>query len=84
MADYLGEYYQSDDNEGIFKRGDSNLDAVVNVRDVTLIQQFRAGLKTISSDKGLAVSDVNGDGGVTIRDATLIQMKLAGIFDSFE
>ena len=56
--------------------GDTNLDGIINVRDVTAIQRHLADLETFTEEQ-LAVSDTNGDGNVDIADATHLQMYLA-------
>lgn len=56
--------------------GDTNLDGIVNIKDVTTLQKFLAKLMDLTEDH-LSVSDTNKDGRVTISDATTIQKKLA-------
>lgn len=58
--------------------GDVNFDGEITIDDVTDIQKYLAGIKTLS-DKSLEVSDVNFDGEITIDDVTCIQKHLAGI-----
>ena len=55
--------------------GDANGDDFVNVRDITLLQQYLAGWD-VTPD--VVAADANGDGSVTIRDITLLQQYLAG------
>lgn len=59
-----------------FHLGDTNMDGIVNIRDVTAIQRHIAELE-IFSDGQLVVADTNGDGEVDISDATHLQMYLA-------
>lgn len=67
-----------------YELGDANLDGNVNIRDVTTIQLFRAGmLDSVPTFRGKSFADVTKDGKVNIRDATMIQMKLADLIDSF-
>lgn len=66
------------------KLGDVNMDGVVDILDVTNIQQYKIGTYDISTYRQKTLSDVNKDGSVTVRDATLIQMYLAHYFDSFD
>ncbi len=64
-------------------KGDANNDGEVNIRDVTYIQLYRAGLYHIPDDvKTIDRVDVTGDYEVTIRDATKIQMYRAQLIDS--
>ncbi|MCI6617149.1 dockerin type I domain-containing protein [Ruminococcus sp.] len=62
--------------------GDVNGDGKVTVVDATTIQQYLAGLTTLSSAQ-LAAGDVNGDGNITVADATQIQKYIAGLIDKF-
>ncbi len=56
--------------------GDANSDGVANIKDVTAIQCYLAGIRDLNSI-GMMVADVDGDGEVNINDATAIQMYLA-------
>ena len=56
--------------------GDTNLDGIVSIRDVTAIQRHIAELE-LFSDEQLALADTNGDGEINISDATHLQMYLA-------
>ena len=56
--------------------GDSNLDGIINIRDVTAIQRHIAELE-LFSDEHLVVADTNGDGEINVSDATHLQMYLA-------
>lgn len=58
-------------------KGDANRDGSVDIKDVTLIQRWLAGLIT-DSQLNLAVCDVNGDGNIDIKDCTLMQRYIAG------
>ena len=58
-----------------FVRGDANGDGVVNITDVTCIQQMLAELEPEQYDEKAA--DYDGDGVVTIHDATAIQYMIA-------
>ena len=55
--------------------GDANGDGIVNINDVTAIQQHLAELEQLNSDQ-IKAADVNGEG-LDISDATAIQMYLA-------
>lgn len=56
--------------------GDTNLDGIVNICDVTTIQRYLT--KAINfTDEQLVAADTNGDGKVDINDATYLQMYLA-------
>lgn len=59
-----------------FKIGDTNLDGIVSIRDVTAIQRHIAELEPFTEDQ-LALADTNGDGEINISDATHLQMYLA-------
>ena len=56
--------------------GDTNLDGIVSISDVTAIQRHLAELE-VFNDEQLALADTNGDGDVDIADATHLQMYLA-------
>ncbi|MBQ1436365.1 MAG: hypothetical protein IIZ07_00360, partial [Ruminococcus sp.] len=56
--------------------GDANSDGVADIKDVTAIQCYLAGIRDLNSI-GMMVADVDGDGEVNINDATAIQMYLA-------
>ncbi len=56
--------------------GDANSDGVADIKDVTAIQCYLAGIRDLDSI-GMMVADVDGDGEVNINDATAIQMYLA-------
>lgn len=56
--------------------GDTSGDGIVNINDVTVIQQHLAEFDLLSELSGLA-ADVNQDGKTDIEDATIIQMFLA-------
>ena len=56
--------------------GDANSDGVADIKDVTAIQCYLAGIRDLNSI-GMMVADVDGDGEVNINDATEIQMYLA-------
>lgn len=60
--------------------GDINLDGRLNVRDVTLVQRYAAGLVRGLSDLAYKQGDVNYDGKLTVKDATIIQKMIAGIY----
>ena len=49
-----------------------------NVKDVTLLQKYLAGICTLTPLQEL-VADTDGDGKITIKDATLIQKDIADI-----
>ena len=56
--------------------GDTNLDGIISISDVTAIQRHLAELKTFT-DEQLALADTDGDGEINITDATHLQMYLA-------
>lgn len=62
--------------------GDANFDGSVDVRDVTAIQKYKAGLTKLTRT-GIRAADVTGDGEVSVRDATQIQRYLANIITDF-
>ena len=67
-----------------YELGDVDLNRTINIRDVTTIQMFKAGiLDELPSYRGKHYADVTKDGKVNIRDATMIQMKLADLIDNF-
>ena len=62
--------------------GDANFDGSVDVRDVTAIQKYKAGLTKLTRT-GIRAADVTGDEEVSVRDATQIQRYLANIITGF-
>ena len=56
--------------------GDANSDGVADIKDVTAIQCYLAGIKSLDS-MGILAADVDGDEEVTIDDATEIQYYLS-------
>lgn len=69
--------------------GDTNLDGVLDVSDVTYLQMHLAGYKNSdgtvminTSDKNVfMVADANSDGILDVADATYIQMMIAGTIE---
>lgn len=57
--------------------GDTNLDGVIDISDVTAIQYHLVELR-LFTDEQLALADTNGDGLIDINDATYLQIYLAG------
>ena len=64
-------------------KGDAEIDGVIDIRDVTAVQQALAELTTFT-DRQNAAADTDGDAEVTINDATRIQMYIAEQIDSFD
>ena len=60
----------------VTKTGDTNLDGIISVNDVTTIQRFLVELEKLT-DEQLALADTNGDGEVDVADATHLQMYLS-------
>ena len=56
--------------------GDVNLDGKIDINDATLIQQYLAELKTLSTNQQ-KVADMDASGDLNINDATAIQIKIA-------
>lgn len=63
-------------------KGDVNNDGRVNISDVTEIQRYLVGFKTLDS-ASLTAADVNFDGTVNIADATEIQRYLVDYITGF-
>ena len=61
-----------------YKKGDVNLDGVVDVTDTTLVQKYLASTAELTSLQ-IEIADVNGDGTVSVADATAIQKMIAGM-----
>lgn len=57
--------------------GDVNNDGLVNINDVTLVQQLLAGFDIDIKNFNYDCADMNGDWRITILDATLIQIAIA-------
>ena len=74
---YCYENYITKTNPCTRLYGDFNLDGNVNIRDVTLIQMYRAELTSGFGYRGMELGDVNKNNKVDLRDATMIQMYLA-------
>lgn len=70
--------YLTPDN---FVLGDADGNNQVTIRDVTYIQLYLVGLRTLDNTAYIR-SDVNGDGNVNIRDVTYIQMYRAQLIDN--
>lgn len=62
----------------LYQQGDVNRDTVVDVTDVTVVQQY-AALLVEFDEQQLALGDMNGDNVVDISDATAIQRLAAGL-----
>lgn len=62
--------------------GDIDNDGYVTEADSTLVQQYLAGLVSLTEEQ-LARADVNGDGVVYTPDLTLIAQYAAGLIDTF-
>ena len=62
--------------------GDANFEGSVDVRDVTALQKYKAGLTKLTKT-GIRAADVTGDGEVSVRDATQVQRYLANIITDF-
>ena len=60
----------------VYSIGDTNLDGIISIRDVTAIQRHIAELE-LFTDEQLALADTNGDRKVDISDATHLQKYLA-------
>ena len=60
------------------RRGDANLNGVLEVVDATIIQKYLAGMTTFNYKQELA-ADYDEDGNVTLLDVTHIQRHLAGL-----
>ncbi len=56
--------------------GDVNLDGKIDINDATLIQQYLAELKTLSTNQQ-KIADMDASGDLNINDATAIQIKIA-------
>ena len=65
---------QPDDPQHLI--GDTNLDGIINIGDVTAIQRYLVELEMFT-DEQIALADTNGDGIVDITDATHLQKYLA-------
>ncbi len=63
---------------GTVLSGDADLSGSVDIKDVTALQKYIAGIINLS-DKGLALGDTDQSGDITIKDATAIQKYLAGM-----
>jgi len=57
--------------------GDTNLDGIISIGDVTTIQRHLAEL-AVFTDEQLDLADTNGDCEINISDATHLQKYLAG------
>lgn len=58
--------------------GDADLSGSVDIKDVTAIQKYIAGIISLS-DRGLSLGDTDQSTDITIKDATAIQKYLAGM-----
>ena len=64
------------DEEPQYQIGDTNLDGIISISDVTAIQRYLVELETFT-DEQIALADTNGDGEINIIDATHLQKYLA-------
>ena len=65
------------DAEVIIVKGDVNGDAIINVKDATIIRQYIFNEVTLTEEQKLK-ADVDGDGIITIKDASEINKYLNG------
>lgn len=56
---------------------DADKDGKFDVKDVTAVQKYAAGYRSITVD--LEAADANGDGTINVNDATVIQKVLASM-----
>lgn len=61
--------------------GDTDQSGSVSIIDVTLLQQYMAGMIEIDNPLVLKLLDVNLDGNIDVNDATLIQKFIARYYD---
>lgn len=73
---YNGYPYPNIEIKSKCELGDTNLDGIISVSDVTAIQRYLVELETFN-DEQITLADTNGDGSVDITDATHLQMFLA-------
>lgn len=59
-----------------YQIGDTNLDGIISISDVTAIQRHLTELE-VFTDEQLTLADTNGDGEIDISDATHLQKYLA-------
>lgn len=59
-----------------YQIGDTNLDGIISISDVTAIQRHLVEFE-VFTDEQLALADANGDGEIDISDAAHLQMYLA-------
>ncbi|MBQ4569557.1 MAG: leucine-rich repeat protein [Ruminococcus sp.] len=69
---------ETTNDECFGKRGDSNIDRTINVKDATAIQKHLADL-TVLSDSGLKLADADSNDTLNIKDVTAIQKYVAGM-----
>ena len=63
--------------------GDVTCDGVIDIRDITLLNQYIVKLKPLS-EQGLANGDIFKDGIVEIKDLGLLKQYIVKLIDSFE
>ena len=61
--------------------GDTDQSGSVSIIDVTLLQQYMAGMIEIDNPLVLKLLDVNLDGNIDVNDATIIQKFIARYYD---
>ena len=66
------------DNKPKTKKGDANLDGVVNVTDIGMIASHIKGIKALNS-KQIKAADANGDNEITVTDIGMIASHIKGI-----
>ena len=62
-------------------KGDATCDGVVDIRDVTLVNQYCVKMKDIT-EQGLANADVISDGAVDLKDLGQIKKYLIKVVDA--
>ncbi len=62
--------------------GDTNLDGIISIKDVTAIQRHCAEFELLTG-AAEAAADTDGDGSITIADATCIQLYLAEFSEGY-
>ncbi len=87
--DYIHDWgeYEGDIVYWCAKRGDTNSDGKISIKDATVIQKWLVGIKAIDLIEEIGddymdssvVGDFDYDGKITVKDATAIQKSLAGI-----
>lgn len=77
MSAAMLEFYEDASSEETFEMGDVNHDGLLNVQDVTLIQQYVTKMDFTGKIFDEKLADVDGNNIISVTDATAVQIVIA-------